>query len=118
MARAGNKGPRSARRRATAQIALRLTPTEKAAVQRRAKVAGYDALAPWVRARLEMATAPTTARDAMLVGKLGQIGGTLGDLARTWDSRSSEEVQRLVAALSLAIAQMQQILMTHTEDSP
>ena len=107
MARAGDGQPRSNRRRATATVSLRLPPEAKTALSLQAKAEGYPALAPWIRDRLRGPAGSTVKRDILLAGKIGQIGGVLGNLAES----QPEDIRPLLHALNDALAHVQKILL-------
>lgn len=103
--------------RRTAHFGLQLTPSERAELERRARVKGV-VLAEFVRAccfLTEVAGASARSRlrdpDAMaLVAELGRVGNNLNQLARhanqTGEIGIEEEVRETIAELKAALSRI------------
>lgn len=118
MARAGDGHPRSARRRATLQIALRVTPAAKAALQQRALAAGYPNLSAWMVVQLAQPNRACPAATAVFVGHLGLIGGRLRALAGRCDRLPPDEMHRQLHALNLSLAKLQADMVSPKGETP
>ena len=116
MAKAGDGAKRSAQRRKTTVMSLRVDPNEKAGFAKVAKSRGYHSLSAWHRDQLQATGVMGERQRAGLVGVLGQISTEINALVDMADAMNGENANARVEKLRKRLAMLQREIMMDQTD--
>lgn len=116
MAKAGDGAKRSAQRRKTTVMSLRVDPDEKAGFAKVAKSRGYHNLSAWHRDQLQATGVMGERQRAGLVGVLGQISTEINALVDMADAMNGENANARVEKLRKRLAMLQREIMMDQTD--